>query len=461
MKNVNKMFLKAQSRRSFIKRLATVGALSSLNAESLLAQSNTAPVRVLLVALQHGWGLSGTSNRFMSGTETDFSFPDGLDPFNTIKQHAVVVDGLLTLGLWGNNHDLSYADIFTAGVPQGEESSAFDGHMPLSATPSLDYLLQQESGLGSFRFSTGYRSWGVQHHPLSFDNNGGVLPFFTKASDAYDSIFRNLPDSPDGVANANDVREAQLRQRLFEFIRTPAQGSVNTLSNTEQEKLDRYLLAVNDVEGKKEVSVGYSGNERLARIPSSDQSRFDDLRDYLDMVKVGFANNLTTSAVLGIGDISGIAQFHHNHAHGNTDTFWDTRRTFAQYITDFVNELERTPDVDGNSLLDNTAIVLTGEVGDGGHNIINKGHIVLGGGGGNIQTGRFLKQTLVQGASNIQSLQREDINGTPQRQIGFGNQHTQMAGSRTNADLLREIGNIAGLNLTEFGLPSQNKGSVL
>ena len=35
------------------------------------------------------------------------------------------------------------------------------------------------------------------------------------------------------------------------------------------------------------------------------------------------------------------------------------------------------------------------------------------------------------------------------------------ASARTNADLLREVGNLAGLNLTQFGLPSQNRGSVL
>lgn len=447
------------SRRDTLKALGVLGILNATQIQKLSAQSS-APVRVLLVALQHGWGISGGSNRNMSGSEFDFSFPNGLDPFNDIKQHSVVVDGLLTLGLWGNNHDLSYADIFTAGVPNGEEGSDFDSHMPLSVTPSLDYLLEQASGKPTFRFSAGYRSWGVRHHPMSFDNNGTVLPYYTKASDAYESLFANLPDN--GAVTPQQDSESAIIESVFQFIRNPSLQSRNDhLSAEEKAKLERYLTAAEAVEVKKRPVQGYAGTERLSSIPSSSQSRLEDVSSFLDMVKVGFANNLTTSAVLGIGDLHSIDKFHHDHAHGNTDIWWDTRRDFAQHITRFVNELATVQDFDGNSLLHNTVIVLSGEVGDGGHNIINKGHIVFGNGGGQIQTGRYLKQAVVSGASNIQSLMREDINGTLQRQITFGNQHTQQAGTRTNADILRDVGNIAGLNLTEFGLPSQNKGNVL
>lgn len=456
MKSIDNKF----SRRDLLKALAYTGVLSALQTETLLAQTTAAPVRVLLVALQHGWGISGGSNRFMTGTEVDFSFPDGLDPFNAIKQHCVVIDGLLTLGLWGNNHDLSYADIFTAGVPQGQESSSFDGHMPLSSSPSLDYLLQQQSGLATLRFSAGYRSWGVQHHPLCFDHNSGILPFYTKAYDAYNSVFANLDNSATNTAPSNQS-DSELISRLFNFIRSPTQTHITQLTATEKAKLERYLSAATEVEIKKRPIQGYSGMEQIGQIPTRQQSSLEDLPNYLEMIKVGFANNLTTSAVLGIGDLHGIDKFHEDHAHGNTDIWWNTRRDFAQHITQFAQELSTIMDYDGNTLLDNTVIVLTGEVGDGGHNIINKGHIVIGGGGGKIQSGRYLKQNLVQGATNIQSLMREDINGTLQKQIGFGNQHTQQAGSRTNADLLREIGNIAGLNLSQFGLPSQNKGGVL
>jgi hypothetical protein len=395
----------------------------------------------------------------MEGDEFNFSFPPGLAPLNSIKDQCLVVDGLLTLGHWGNNHDLSYADIFTGGVPMGETGSAYDGHMPLSATPSLDFLLQEASGKPTLRLSAGYRSWGVQYHPLSIDRAGNVMPFYTSAYDAYSSVFKNLPTDPDGGSAVDDA-EALLVNRIFSTIRNPAQRQMATLGGNEQEKIRRYLQAINSVEDKRKPAVALNGGFTLSQTPVRGQPRLTDVEHYLDMIKVAFANHLTTTAVLGIGDIHSISQFHHEHAHGDTDTWWDTRIDFATSIANFARSLAAITDLDGRSLLDNTLIVLSGEVGDGHHDVLRKGHILVGG-GSRIQTGRYLKLDLIEGQSNIDKLMREDAKGIAQRQINFGNKRIMQVGSRTNADLLRDIGNIAGLSLNEFGLPTQNKGYVL
>lgn len=448
------------SRRDLIKSLAGIGLLSSVSAEKLLAQTGSAPYRVLLVALQHGWGISGGSNQAMDGDETNFSFPPGLAPLNTIKDKCVVVDGLLTLGHWGNNHDLSYSDIFTAGVPMGETASAYESHMPLSTTPSLDFLLQEASGKPTLRLSAGYRSWGVRYHPVSIDSVGNVLPFYTSAFDAYSSVFKNLPTSPGGGGSNVDEAEALLVNSIFSTIRNPAQRQMAALGGSEQEKIKRYLQAINSVEDKRKPIVAFDGGYTLSQIPVKGQNRLTDVEHYLDMIKVAFANNLTTTAVLGIGDIHSISQFHHDHAHADTDVWWDTRIDFAASIANFARSLAAITDVDGRSLLDNTLIVLSGEVGDGRHDVLRKGHILVGG-GSRIQTGRYLKLDVIEGQANIDKLMREDAKGIAQPQINFGNKKAMRIGSRTNADLLRDIGNIAGLSLNEFGLPTQNKGYVL
>lgn len=454
MKNIDAKI----SRRDLIKTLAGIGLLTNTSAERLLASTATAPYRVLLVALQHGWGISGSSNQMMTGTEYDFRFPTGLAPLNAVRDKCVVVDGLLTLGHWGNNHDLSYADIFTAGVPVGETSSSLDSNMPLSRTPSLDFLLQEFSKKPTLRLCAGYRSWGVQYHPLSFDRSGTVLPFYTTALDAYNSVFKNLP-TDSGGSSGSDL-ELQLVNSIFSTIKNPAQRQLASLGTNEQEKIKRYLQAVASVEEKRKPVVAFDGGHKLAQIPVRGQSRLTDLAHYLDMIKVAFANNLTASAVLGIGDIHSISQFHHDHAHNNTDTWWTTRTEFAQIMRDFTLSLAAITDVDGRSLLDNTLIVLTGEVGDGRHDVLRKGHILIGG-GSRVTTGRYLKLATVQGGTNISKLMREDASGKPQPQITFGNRNDMQVGVRTNADLMRDIGNIAGLSLSEFGLPTQNKGYVL
>lgn len=179
------------------------------------------------------------------------------------------------------------------------------------------------------------------------------------------------------------------------------------------------------------------------------------------MIKVGFANGITNTAVLGIGDMHGIDKFHHEHAHGDTEIWWETRRQFADYIATFVKDLAAIEDVDGRTLLDNTIIVLSGEVGDGQHDVLNKGHILFGHAGGKLETNRLIKPMPVQGYSSITGLMREDGDGVLQRQLNWGSYHTMQVSGRTNADLLREVGNLAGLQLSQFGLLSQNKGSVL
>lgn len=451
----------ALNRRTLIKGLGVAGLISAARVEQLLAATTTAaPMRVLFVCLQHGWGISGTSNRFMSGNETDFVFPDGLDPFNSIREQCTVIDGLLTLGLWGNTHDLSYADMLTAGVPFGEQGSDFDSHMPLSTFPSLDYLLERKSGKPSYRFSAGFRSWGVAHHPVSFDDKGAVLPFYLYANDAYNSLFSNLTDTDFSMVGVSETNEAVMMREVFNFLREPTNVQMATLSTGQKEKLERYLLAVNNLQTKVESVASYSGSERLQNIPVGRQTHLDNIDNYLEMIKVGFANDFTRSAVLGIGDINDIEQFHHEHAHAIDDVWWGTRRGFAQTIVNFANTLSSVQDFDGRSLLDNTLIVLTGEVGAGTHDVLKKGHILIGG-GARYQTGRYIVPELVLGYSNIRALRREDINGTLQQQISYGDHHSQTVSARTNADLLRQIGNLAGLNLQEFGFSSQNKGDVI
>lgn len=443
------------NRRTLIKGLGAAGLIPAARVDQLMAATTSAPLRVLCVCLQHGWGISGDSNQSMSGSETDFSFPAGLDPFNSIKEQCTVIDGLCTLGQWGNAHDLSYADMLTAGVPFGEDSSDFASQMPISATPSIDYLLEKAAGKAAYRFSAGYRSWAAAYHPLSFDEKGAVLPFYVYANDAYTSLFSHLQDSDFSMGGVVESNEQAIMREVFNFLREPTNAQMATLGAGQKEKLERYLLAVDNLQTKVESVTTYSGSERLQNIPVGRQTHLDNIDNYLEMIKVGFANDFTRSAVLGIGDINGIEQFHHEHAHAIDEVWWGTRRSFAQTIVNFASALSSVMDFDGRSLLDNTLIVLTGEVGDGTHNVLNKGHILIGG-GGHYTNGRYLRPQLLTGnAAN--ALRREDLSGALQQQVRWGADTS----TRTNADLLRQIGNMAGLSLQEFGLPSQNRGDVI
>lgn len=436
------------NRRSIIKSLAAAGALTAMRAEQLLAQTQANPVNVLFVALQHGWGVAGGSNQQIAPDASQFgwAFPSGLAPFNRVRQHCVAVDGLMTMFHGGNAHDLSYADILTCGVPMGVESSAYDSHMPMSTTPSIDWLLQQRAGKQAFRFSAGYHSWGVPYHPLSFDSNATLQPFYTSAAAAKASLFSGAQAS---------TADQRIAQGVFGLVKAPA--FAGTLNAAEQAKIAQYVAGMTAAEQKLAAAATSVG---LTAPAVAGQSSMLDLDAYLEMVRAGFATGKTDTAVLGIGDVHNIDKFHETHAHFDTPTYWQTRNDFAEKIASFVESLAVTPDSSGGMLLDNTIIVLTGEVGDGTHTLFTKGHILFG--GARITPGRRVQPSQVP-SSGWAAMVRENVNGSMSATInpGFFGPGTDKVSSRTNADLLREVGNLAGLNLTQFGLPSQNKGSVL
>lgn len=448
------------SRRNLLKGLGALGILPWCKIEPLLAQNTNAPLRVLVIATQHGWGIGNRSNREMSSSGTDFSFPAGLEPLNSIKQHCNVIDGIFGPGLWGNNHDLSYADILTAGVFLDEEESSFNSHFPLPAGPSIDYLLEQASGKEAFRFSANYRSWGESYHPLSFSNNGTVLPQMTTAFKAWERFFANLPSDN---SNPVDGQLSNFHQRLFSFLKGSAQARLTQLTSDNKVQLERYISSLDALKTSKTPVTDYNGTATLDRIPTyknnlTNQDYYEMVDDYLDMIRVGFTNALTNVAVLGIGDIWDHSGFHESHAHQLSNTYWDTRSLLAQKVTNFVNRLTATQDIDGSPLLDNTIIVLTGEVGHGIHDVLRRGTVVIGG-KNKMQTNRLIKTPTLYTGPSDGVIKREKRDGSLGNAMQFGSRHH--VSLRTNADLYREIGNMAGLNLSQFGLPSLNKGDIL
>ena len=87
--------------------------------------------------------------------------------------------------------------------------------------------------------------------------------------------------------------------------------------------------------------------------------------------------------------------FHHGVAHHDynaesNNVYQGQVAWHARKIRDFAIRLRNTPDIDGGNMLDNTLIVLTGEVGDGTHNCITKGYTLIGGRNMGLAGGRLI-----------------------------------------------------------------------
>lgn len=467
------------ARRSFIKSLAGLGLLSTLQAEQLFAQTR-APVRVLFVPLQHGWGGGGGSLGSISGSEFEFQLPDYWRPFDAIKQHCVFVDGLRGT-FWGNAHDASYSDILTAAVPvNAANEPSLGGPFPMPVAPSIDFLLEEYYRMPALRLSARYSSWGAAYHPLSFNRRQENLGYYRTAYEAYNSVFTST-SAPEQIDTSVDPVVAE----LFPYLSQDTQRIIQTIrtgDETQRNKLLGYLDAVTAVQQKAEARAsGGAATAMLRNVPARVQSLGQEIDHCLDMVRVAFSNDTHRVAVVGMGEqnnaftwtneagvnhvghSSYTGDFHHDVAHYNEGKPRDAElayigwtQYYAQKIANFALDLHNTVDTDGKPLLDNTVIVLTGEVGNGTHDRRHKPHIVIGGGGGAIRTGRWY-QTPRADARDIGS---RDAGGT-YRSIAsttswLGGQHSHFS----HADLFTRIANLAGLNIPSVGIDSMNVGPL-
>jgi len=93
----------------------------------------------------------------------------------------------------------------------------------------------------------------------------------------------------------------------------------------------------------------------------------------------------------------GIAEGHHflTHHQRNADKIEKVAQIEHWYMEQFawfLQEMERTQDVDGNSLLHNSMLLIGCANADGNaHSHVNLPIIVAGGGGGTLQTGRYVR----------------------------------------------------------------------
>ena len=100
-------------------------------------------------------------------------------------------------------------------------------------------------------------------------------------------------------------------------------------------------------------------------------------------------------------DEIGIPDGHHycTHHNGNPDLIAKTcviDKWYASQFAYFLEKLDQTKDVDGNSILDNSMIMYGCGNGDGNHHThVNLPILLAGGGGGTLNGGRYVKHSSV------------------------------------------------------------------
>jgi hypothetical protein len=203
-----------------------------------------------------------------------------------------------------------------------------------------------------------------------------------------------------------ELRRAQERS-ILDFIREDVRSLGNKLNAQDGHKLDEYLTSIREVEER------IARIERLGERPNPDYATpkgipdpFEErMRVMYDMIAMAFQTDSTRIATLIVSHDGsnraypeiGVAQGHHELSHHggkqeNLDMIAKIDHHHMKYFAEFLANLAKSQDADGNSVLHNSMIVYTCGNADGNaHSHTNLPVILAGSGGGKLQTGRFHK----------------------------------------------------------------------
>ena len=236
-----------------------------------------------------------------------------------------------------------------------------------------------------------------------------------------------------GSGDAAAERRGRLRRRsILDAVSQDADRLMGVVGGSDRQKLDEYFTGIREIERRIERTDA----QDAAAMPELDvpfgrvEAFAEHSRLMLDLMVVGFQTDTTRVASL-MFDMAGgnrvykeigVNGAHHGMSHhrGKEDNVRDLAkvdRYLIEQLAYFLGRLEATPEGDG-TLLDNSMVLYGSGIGDGNRHTHDHLPIVLaGGGGGQIQTGRYLTHETQRPMANL-FLSMLDVMGTPAESIG-------------------------------------------
>jgi hypothetical protein len=417
------------SRRQFLRGLGVcvaLPALESLGAGGLLATQAAspaassppaAPVRMAFMEFPNGalpqfWWPTGQPGR-------SFELNRTLRPLEPVKDKIQIVAGLdhrnATPGPDGpGDHGRAGGTFLTgvrvrktqgadirAGISIDQVAANQVGH--LTRFPSLEITsdMVRQTGNCDSGYSCAYQcnmSWSSATTPVPPEPNPRAV---------FERLFGA---GAHGERQANLLLRQQEQRSVLDFVLDDVlelQLS-RQLSNRDQLRLDEYLTSIREIE--RRLNAVENANRQTpdpnvatpAGIPSDYQ---DYMRLMYSMMLLAFQTDSTricTFLLAHDGDNRPYPQFgipeghhyltHHQGNAGKIEKVAQIERWYIEQFAWFLQQLEETQDVDGNSLLHNSMIVIGCGNADGNrHTHVNLPIVLAGSGGGTLTTGRYVR----------------------------------------------------------------------
>lgn len=415
--------LRSMSRRNFLRGIGAtlaVPSFASLLPGKMMAATHAletattatgAPLRTAFVTFPNG---AIPDQWWPTGGQTTFTLNESLKPLEGLRDQIQIFSGLDHLNanpgkdgagdhargngvfLTGVRLNKSATDV-RAGISIDQVIAQQVGHQ--TRFPSLELTCDERrtSKVCDSGYSCAYQyniSWKDASTPMTAERDPRL-------------VFERLFGAGEhGKRSANALQRMADRRSVLDFVMSDARRLNRNLGHEDQEKLDQYLTGVRDVEARiqRAEQFGPTPDPDVATPEGIPESRAEYVRIMYDLMLLAFKTDSTRVATFVLahdGDNRsfseiGINEGHHDLSHhqNREDRIAKVASIDKWYVEQFgafLQRLDETEDIDGNSLLYNSRIVYGSGNADGNrHTHDNLPVLLAGGGGGQLNPGRFV-----------------------------------------------------------------------
>lgn len=405
------------SRRQVLRGLGAAIALPTLiSASPAFARSvagKSAPTRMAFVYVPNGaipaaWWPSGDAG-------ADYALSPTLAPLANVQKNIQVISGLGDVsaepGADGAGDHARAGGTFLTGV-RIKKTAGSDihagvsidqvvanqiGHLTRFASLELTCDVVRKSGECDSGYACAYEynlAWQSANQPLAPEHN----PQF-----AFERLFG---DGPRNERVANLKRRENDQHSILDYVMEDAKSLNSRLDGRDRQKMEQYLTSVREIEQRiaisKSMKVANPDIDAPAGVPASYE---EHVALMFDMLHLAFQTDSTRVATLLLAregsnrpfnDI-GISSGHHDLSHHKNTPEIIAKvqlidKWYVQRLAAFLEKMEKTPDVDGQSLLHHSMILYGSGNADGNrHTHVNLPVVVAGAGGGALKPGQYVK----------------------------------------------------------------------
>jgi len=399
---------------SMLPRRGLAAAVASGTTKMAATTATGAPLRTAFLyvpngAIQAAW--------WPTGAGKDFELNRTMKPLEKMKDHFQILGGLDDLsangGPDGGGEHARANGTFLTGV-RIKKTNGADFHAGVSAdqimgrqigllTPFKTLEISCDVVLNTGSCDTDYAC--IYQHNLAWSTPTTPMSPEVQPRLLFERLFG--AGAPKDRAKNFAIRQQQKRS-IMDFLNSERSDLAKNASARDKEKLDEYYTSVRDIEQRIQAAEAASANRKLpdGDAPEGIPTKFSEyVRLMYDMLFLAFQTDSTrvaTFMIAGDGDNRqfpelNIGDGHHalTHHGGKANMIEQVTQIdtfYTQQLNYFLEKMEATKDIDGNSLLHNSQIVYGSGCADGNrHSHTNLPILLAGAGGGTLNPGRYVR----------------------------------------------------------------------